>query len=99
MVRPPYEVTLRLLYVAAERWVEIDGEAASNGSDLLDLPLDRFLNAIYYWAIQRVDADDRAQFDMQLYEPLPGREPSPETVKMEMDSFATFASAFGAAPR
>jgi hypothetical protein len=99
MVRPPYEVTLRLLYIAAERWVEIDGEAASHGADLLSLPLDRFLNAVYYWAIQRVDHDDRTQFDMQLYEPLPGREPSPETVKMEMDSFAEFASAFGAAPR
>jgi hypothetical protein len=38
-------------------------------------------------------------FLARLYEPLPGREPSPETVKMEMDSFAEFASAFGAAPR
>lgn len=99
MVRPPYEVTLRLLYVAAERWVEIDGEAASNGADLLDLPLDRFLNAVYYWAIQRVDVEDRDMWLAKLYEPLPGREPSPETVKMEMESFAEFASAFGVAPR
>jgi hypothetical protein len=37
-------------------------------------------------------------FMARLYEPLPGREPSAETVKMEMESFAAFASSFGVAP-
>jgi hypothetical protein len=99
VVRPPYEVALRLCFIAGERWAEIDGEAALKGADLIGLPLDRFCNAIYFWVIQRVEEDDRDMFLARLYEPLPGREPSPETVKMEMDSFAEFASAFGAAPR
>lgn len=98
MVRPPYEVALRLGYIAAERWVEIDGEAAYHGVDLIGLPLDRFLNAVYYWIIQRIEPDDLPMFLTRLYEPLPGRNESPESIKQEMDSFALFASSFGVEP-
>jgi hypothetical protein len=98
VVRPPYEVALRLCFIAGERWAEIDGEAALQGANLIGLPLDRFCNAIYVWAIQRIEDDDRDMFMARLYEPLPGREPSAETVKMEMESFAAFASSFGVAP-
>jgi hypothetical protein len=37
-------------------------------------------------------------FMARLYEPLPGREDSPEAIMLEMESFAEFASAFGVAP-
>jgi hypothetical protein len=98
VVRPPYEVALRLCFIAGERWAEIDGEAALQGANLIGLPLDRFCNAIYVWAIQRIDSDGLDEFRARLHEPLPGRKPSAESVKIEMEAFAAFASAFGVAP-
>jgi hypothetical protein len=60
--------------------------------------LDRFFNAVYVWVLKRLDDDDRDMFLARLYEPLPGKAPSPETLKQEMDQFAAFASAFGVTP-
>jgi hypothetical protein len=62
------------------------------------LPLDRFFNAIYVWVLQRLDDEDRDTFLVRLYDPLPGRESSPQAIQQEMDQFAEFASAFGVTP-
>jgi hypothetical protein len=96
VVRPPYHVVVRLVLIAQERWVEIDGEAALKGvEDLMSLRVDRFLNAIYVWCVQRIEPDDLDRWQFQLNEPFPGRAVTAEVVEQEMDAFADFAGAFG----
>jgi hypothetical protein len=97
VVRPPYPVTVRLTLIAGERWPEIDGETALKGVDLTRIPLDRYLNAIYVWCLERIEPDKRDQWLFQLAQPIPGRE-VPVDVEAEMDDFAAFASAFGVKP-
>lgn len=93
MVLGPYRVVQRLFGIAGDRWAVIDGEAAFRGVNLLDLPLHRFLNAIYYWAIQRVE--DAEQFHSVLYEPVAGEavKVTAQDVKAELDDFAAFMGA------
>ena len=62
------------------------------------LPVDRFLNAIYMWAMHRLhDENDRDKWLAELYAPLPGREAeqTEQAHVAEMDAFAAFAGAFG----
>jgi hypothetical protein len=61
------------------------------------LPVDRFLNAIYAWCLNRVDQEKVDQWLHQLTLPIPGRV-EPVDVEAEMDDFAAFASAFGVKP-
>jgi len=95
VVRPPYQVAVRLCLIAQERWVEIDGEAALHGQDLMLLPLDRFLNAIYMWCVQRIEPDKLDQWRSQLWGPIPGRAVTQATVEQDLEQFAAFAGAFG----
>jgi hypothetical protein len=61
----------------------------------MDLPLGRFLNAIYAWCCERLQTrEDREQFDYRLMQPPPGAV-STVTVKQEMDAFSDFAAMFG----
>ena len=92
MGSPPYQAVLRLASIADDRWAEIDGEAAFNGVNLLDLRLDRFCNAILYWCYQRIE--DREQFHFQLEQPIPGRVRQAD-VERELDDFSTFMSGMG----
>jgi hypothetical protein len=59
--------------------------------NLLDLPIHRFCNAVYYWCIQRVE--DRDKFDYQLNQPIPGRMVRESQVARERDQFASFMTA------
>jgi len=90
VVGTPYTVAARLYTIAAGYWTEIDGEAALHGVELMHLPLDRFCNAIYAWAIQRVE--DKERFDFELTRPVPGKVRDTD-VEQELDDFASFMGA------
>lgn len=92
MAGPPYYAGVRLFFLGEAHWALIDGEASFHGVDLTRLPLDRFCNAIYWWAVQRVE--DRDKFDFQLEQSVGGRV-TPATVDRELDDFASFMGAFG----
>lgn len=69
MGRPPYAYVERLLAIAERRWREIDGESARKGIDLLDLRLDRYVNALFTWALERVAAENVEKWLMDLDAP------------------------------
>ena len=92
MVGPPYRVAVRLYAVAAEKWPDIDGEAAFKGVDLLVLPPDRFLSALLFWLRHHVE--DWSRFEYALYEPVAGRV-SETDVNDELQQFGDFMTAFG----
>jgi hypothetical protein len=95
MVEFSYWAIVGLIYIADEYWNEIDGACARVGVDPLALPFDRFLRAVYSWAVEHtVDSEngkealDEALFgtDAQRL----GREPdnvAPEVVDEEMALF------------
>lgn len=56
---------------------------------------DRFLNAIYTWAIERIPADKMEQWLFQLKQPLPGRESKQTDLTIE-DEGASFMAAMSA---
>ena len=97
----PYGAALRLLAIAQEHWAVIDGAAAANGVDLIDLAPDRFFNHIQWWALQRVKDPER--FLRDLERPVPGIDVVGSTVTeadLEEDAaaFVAFAGAFGVTP-
>jgi hypothetical protein len=96
VVRPPYHPTQRLFGIAEEHWQTIDGEAASNGVDYFQLPVDRFLNAIWWWAINRVR--DQERFEHQLNAIPVGATVTEEDIKAEGESFMAFAAVMGVKP-
>jgi hypothetical protein len=88
----PYRAVLAVYLIAVERWEIIDGEAALQGVNLLDLTIRRFYNAIYAWAIQRVK--DPEEFDQRLAALDSGpRIVTEQTVQGEMDAFAGLMAA------
>lgn len=56
----------------------------------MNLPIDRFCNAIYAWAMERVE--DAERFDFELTKPVPGRVRDTD-VEEELDAFASFMGA------
>lgn len=59
------------------------------------LPLDRFLNAIFVWCIQRIEPDKLNEWRFQLEKPLPGQQMTQASAEQDMEAFAAFAGAFG----
>ena len=104
MVGPPYQTAARLVGIAAEHWDAIDGEAASRGVDYFQLGFDRLLNAIYWWAVQRVKEPERFERSLSEHFPLPmewilaGSAVTVADLDADADSFLAFASAFGIKP-
>ena len=96
MVRPPYETVVRIVAYAERYWAEIDGEAASRGTDYLSLPIDRFLNAVQWWVLQRVKDPER--FKAELERPVAGQPVTKEELDADGTSFMAFASAMGLKP-
>lgn len=100
-VRPPYWSAARLTATARARWHEFDGWAASCGVDPLDLPIDRFLNLVYYWLMQGVKPSERDRVEAQLAAPPSGADPaeveedpdSPWSADAEMAAFRAAQSA------
>ena len=93
---PPYEVVFRLIGIAGDHWEALDYEAACKGQDFLKLPIDRFCNVVFHWAIERVP--DRSQFIYQLTKRTSGKKPSEKQFQEDANAFMAFAGAFGVAP-
>jgi len=96
-------VTARLLATAQAHWPSFDGWAASTmaGQDPLMLPLDRFLNLVYYWLVRDAPADEVEKFDRRLWRPPPGVRPaegSPWSAERESAAFGSFAAQVRAGP-
>lgn len=92
-------MTARLLNTAKAQWSAFDGWAAASlsGADPLDLPLDRFVNLIYWWAIRDAEPEEIPKFDQRLWRPPPGVAPapgSPWSAEAETAAFKGFAAAF-----
>lgn len=54
------------------------------------LPMHRFVNHIYAWCIERVQPDQREEWEMMMRQPLPGtarEKPSPFTEEEEAQGF------------
>lgn len=58
-----------LIMSAAQEWRIIGGEMTKRGLDPRTLPLGAWLNGIYAMATERLDANERAAFDMRLDRP------------------------------
>lgn len=101
MGRKPYERCVRLCAFAAVYWEAFDGKLASRQVDPLDLPFDRFLNAVFWFVIeeQRGGGLERASLDETiklvdglLSAPLPGSR-RPVSEKVIDDEMALFRQA------
>lgn len=90
-------MTQRLLQLAARDWVEIDGEAALRESDLLQLPFDRFLNAIYHWETRDRPPEAVRKFEIMLWVPPPDVAPTvgPWSPEAETSAFKAVRAALG----
>lgn len=92
-------MTQRLVALASHYWASMDGLLASQSVDPLDLPPDRFLSVVYWWALRNAD-DQReiAKFDRRLWRPPPGIAPaagSPWSPEAENEAFGAFAASVG----
>lgn len=94
---PPYYVTFRLLHLASENWPTLEGWATSRNTDIAELPIDRMLNLIYYWATRNAqDEQALAKFDRKLWLPPKGIEPpkeSPWSAENETNAFKALKAA------
>ena len=89
-----------LIEIADIFWHQIDGACARAGFDPLALPFDRFLNLVYAWAVERVQADEEAMDRLHdaLFEAdirrrgARGDNVSPEVVEEEMALFRAASS-------
>ncbi len=83
-------MTARLVGTAKANWAVFDGWCASRNLDPLELPFDRFLNTVYYWAIRNGDEDSIKKFDRKLWMPEKGAEipaESPWSAENETSTF------------
>ena len=90
-------MTFRLLHLASENWPTLEGWATSRNTDIAELPIDRMLNLIYYWATRNADDEQAlAKFDRRLWMPPKGEEPPPESPwssASETNAFKTLKAA------
>ena len=96
MGRAPYYTAARLVSIAADHWTAIDGQAAERGINYFDLEFDRFLNAIHWWAVQRVKDPERWVHDLE--QPPRGMVVTDVDLDHDASSFLAFASAMGVKP-
>lgn len=91
-------MTQKLLAIAEGHWVTIDGEAAWKGVDVLALPFDRFLNAIYRYATRDGTEDSIRRFNIRLWIPPAGVAPTrgPWSADAEAEAFRGLKNALGA---
>jgi hypothetical protein len=98
----PYEACVRLVAFAGHYWEAFDGELASRQVDPLDLPVNRFLNAIYAFLLneirgngmQRVQIDEaKTSLENELSKPLPGAKRMKVSDSVVNDEMALFRAA------
>jgi hypothetical protein len=87
-------VTQRLIELADDLWVELDGDT---DHDPLLLPFDRFLNRIYAHAIRGRDPAAVQRFNTRLWMPPPGvvATRGPWSAEAETDAFRSVRAALG----
>lgn len=61
---------MKLAAAARERWPEFDGWAAARNVAPLDLPIDRYLNLVFFWLTLDPQID-RGRLDAWLTETAP----------------------------
>jgi hypothetical protein len=93
--RPPYQVALRLLGIAAERWAEI--EAHYYQVDLLRLPPHKFFNHLWAWCVSQFhDPEKYEEWVFQMESPLEGQTlPTAGNLAADAESFDAFTAALG----
>lgn len=89
-------MTARLLAILRESLVVIEGERDwidPSAPDLFELPVDRLLNLVYYWAIRNGDEAAIRTFDARLWVPPKGVAPTegPWSAEAETSAFRAFA--------
>jgi hypothetical protein len=52
-----------------EHWTVFDGWAGTKGVDPMQMPVDRFLNLVYFYATENAEEQDKIKFDMRLNMP------------------------------
>ena len=88
-----YYTALRLFRLAGEFWREIDGACARQGFDPLDLGVDRFLNLVHSWLMERVshaEEKDRDAFTQQLFAAPTGVDPDRVTQQVIDEEMSLF---------
>ena len=93
MVVFSYAAVYRLFGIAGVYWREIDGESAGKGFDPLELPLNRFLNFIYYWLKSHVDPEKWESVEAEIFAPFTVGDPDAvptEVAEEEMSLFNRF---------
>lgn len=90
-------MTQRLLSHARRNWVRLDGKAVWSRIDLLDLPIDRFLNALYHDLSRELDEPARRRLDAMLWIPPPDVVPTagPWSPQAETQAFKAVKAALG----
>lgn len=68
-----YQVAVRLSGTATSNWERIDGQYSGQGTDILTLPLARFLNVVYVWAMEHMSEEDAEKWEAELERPLPNQ--------------------------
>lgn len=97
MVVGPYYVCLRLIATVGSHWQAIDVQAALQGVNLWDLPIDRFLNALRQWLLSHIPHDSVDEVVRQLDTP-PGsgqRRVSDLERAKDAEAFEQFAGMLG----
>lgn len=88
-------MTGRLLGLLEENLTVIEGEVALHDPtvDLLEMPLPRLLNLVYFWGIRNGDENEIRKFDTRLWRPPPGEIPTegPWSAEAETNAFRAFA--------
>lgn len=97
-------MTLNLLSAAFDGWDSFDGWATSRlgGGDPLDLPLDRFINLIWYYLTKGATPESVEKFKARLWIPPKGAEiprESPWSAENEMAAFNTLMAQVGKSPK
>lgn len=86
MVRPPYQLAVRLCGIAAEMWPQID--AAYYQVELLTLRPHRILNLVYAWCLERIDPEGLDSWLDEMRDLLPWQSADSEAGAMlESESF------------
>lgn len=87
-------MTHRLVRFANDNWMALDGWAASQNVDPLDLGADRFLSLVYHFATKDGDEAGIDKFDARLWMPPVGvaAVKGPWTAEAETSAFRAFAA-------
>lgn len=91
-------MTQRLVSLISGDWPRYDGWLVSRNVDPLELPLDRFLNSVYFFVIKDAPEAEIRKFDIRLWVPPAGVVPTagPWTAEAEAQSFNALKNALSA---